>query len=37
MDGQAQIVIERVTHTYRPAHVRTVLALADVSLEVRSR
>ncbi|MGA2814740.1 MAG: ABC transporter ATP-binding protein [Xanthobacteraceae bacterium] len=37
MDGQAQIVIDRVTHTYRPAHGRTVLALADVSLEVRSR
>jgi len=37
MDGQAQIVIDRVTHTYRPAHGRTVLALADVSLEVRPR
>src|SRR5208283_1303477 len=37
MDGQAQIVINRVTHTYRPAHGRTVLALADVSLEVRPR
>jgi NitT/TauT family transport system ATP-binding protein len=37
MDGQAQIVIDRVTHTYRPAHGRTVLALADVSLKVRPR
>jgi NitT/TauT family transport system ATP-binding protein len=37
MDGPAQIVIDRVTHTYRPAHGRTVLALADVSLEVRPR
>jgi NitT/TauT family transport system ATP-binding protein len=37
MDGQAQIVIDRVTHTYRPAHGRNVLALADVSLEVRPR
>lgn len=37
MDGQAQIVIDRVTHTYRPSHGRAVLALADVSLEVRPR
>jgi len=37
MDGPAQIVIDRVTHTYRPAHGRAVLALADVSLEVRPR
>jgi len=37
MDGQAQIVIDRVTHTYRPAHGRTVLALSDVSLEVQPR
>jgi NitT/TauT family transport system ATP-binding protein len=37
MDGQAQIVIEGVTHTYRPAHGRTVCALADVSLDVRPR
>jgi len=37
MDGQAQIVIDRVTHTYRPAHGRSVLALADVSLKVRPR
>jgi len=34
MDGQAQIVIDRVTHTYRPSHGRAVLD-ADVSLEVR--
>jgi NitT/TauT family transport system ATP-binding protein len=37
MDAQAQIVVDRVTHTYRPAHGRTVLALSDVCLEVRSR
>src|ERR1700676_946138 len=37
MDGQAQIVIEGVNHTYRPARGRTVLALSDVSLEVRPR
>jgi NitT/TauT family transport system ATP-binding protein len=37
MSGQAQIVIDRVSHTYRPAHGRTVLALSDVSLEVRPR
>ncbi|MGA3308301.1 MAG: ABC transporter ATP-binding protein [Xanthobacteraceae bacterium] len=37
MDGQAQIVIDRVSHTYRPAHGRAVLALSDVSLEVRPR
>src|SRR6201997_3333586 len=37
MDGQSQIVIERVNHTYRPARGRTVLALSDVSLEVRPR
>jgi NitT/TauT family transport system ATP-binding protein len=37
MNGQAQIVIEGVTHTYRPAHGRTVLALSDVSFEVRPR
>src|SRR6202162_264122 len=37
MDGQGQIVIERVNHTYRPARGRTVLALSDVSLEVRPR
>ncbi len=37
MSGQAQIVIEGVSHTYRPAHGRTVLALSDVSLQVRPR
>jgi NitT/TauT family transport system ATP-binding protein len=37
MAGQAQIVIDRVNHTYRPAHGRAVLALSDVSLEVRPR
>src|SRR5580704_749511 len=37
MDGQAQIVIERVNHTYRPPRGRPVLALSDVSLEVRPR
>jgi NitT/TauT family transport system ATP-binding protein len=31
----SQIVIEGVSHTYRPAHGRPVLALEDVSLEVR--
>jgi len=37
MDGQAQIVIDRVSHIYRPPRGRTVLALSDVSLEVRPR
>jgi NitT/TauT family transport system ATP-binding protein len=37
MKGQAQIVIEGVNHTYRPARGRSVLALSDVSLEVRPR
>jgi NitT/TauT family transport system ATP-binding protein len=37
MGGQAQIVIDQVHHTYRPAHGRSVLALSDVSLEVRPR
>src|SRR6266851_8115312 len=37
MDGQGQIVIEGVNHTYRPVRGRTVLALSDVSLEVRPR
>src|ERR1700693_6004317 len=37
MDGQGQIVIERVNHTYRPARGRTVLALDNVSLAVRPR
>jgi NitT/TauT family transport system ATP-binding protein len=37
MDGRSQIVIEGVNYTYRPARGRTVLALSDVSLEVRPR
>jgi NitT/TauT family transport system ATP-binding protein len=37
MDGQAQIVIDRVNHVYRPPRGRAVLALSDVSLEVRPR
>src|ERR1700751_6301104 len=37
MDGQGQIVIEGGNHPYRPARGRTVLALSDVSLEVRPR
>jgi NitT/TauT family transport system ATP-binding protein len=37
MDGTSQIVIDGVHHTYRPAHGRAVLALSDVSLEVRPR
>src|ERR1700689_5195030 len=37
MDGKGQIVIERVNHTYRPPRGRSVLALSDISLEVRPR
>jgi NitT/TauT family transport system ATP-binding protein len=37
MSEQTQIVIDRVTHTYRPAHGRTVTALEDVRLDVRPR
>ena len=37
MDGQAQIVIDKVNHTYRPPRGKPVLALADVSLEVKPR
>ncbi|MGZ3410744.1 MAG: ABC transporter ATP-binding protein [Xanthobacteraceae bacterium] len=33
----AQIVIDRLSHTYRPAHGRPVLAIDDVSLEVGHR
>src|ERR1700676_2857072 len=33
----AQIVIDRVRHTYRPPRGKPVLALEDVSLEVRER
>jgi NitT/TauT family transport system ATP-binding protein len=34
---RAHIVIDRVSHTYRPASGRLVLALDDVSLEIRER
>jgi NitT/TauT family transport system ATP-binding protein len=37
MIHQAQIVVEGVTHTYRPPRGRPVPALAEVSLEVRRR
>ena len=37
MNEQAQIVVEDVTHTYRPPRGRPVAALAEVSLEVRRR
>jgi NitT/TauT family transport system ATP-binding protein len=37
MNGEAQIVIERVNHTYRPTRGRVVLALSDISLTVRPR
>jgi NitT/TauT family transport system ATP-binding protein len=37
MNGQAPIVIDGVSHTYRPPRGRPVLALDDVSLEVRPR
>jgi NitT/TauT family transport system ATP-binding protein len=37
MSGQSQIVIDRVRHVYRPPNGRAVLALEDVSLEVRRR
>jgi NitT/TauT family transport system ATP-binding protein len=37
MNGPAQIVVEGVSHTYRPPRGRPVQALTDVSLEVRSR
>ena len=33
----AQIEIDRVRHTYRPPRGKPVLALEDVSLEVRER
>src|SRR2546429_9741596 len=35
--AQAQIVIEGVSHCYRPPTGRPVLALEDVSLDVRGR
>ena len=37
MDGQSQIIIEGVNHTYLPPRGRPVLALSDVSLQVRPR
>jgi NitT/TauT family transport system ATP-binding protein len=37
MDDKSQIVIDRVIHTYRPPRGRSVLALSDISLEIRPR
>jgi NitT/TauT family transport system ATP-binding protein len=37
MTPRAQIVVEKVCHHYRPAVGRSVLALEDISLEVRER
>jgi len=37
MSGRSQIVIDRVSHTYRPPSGGATLALEDVSLEVRTR
>ncbi len=37
MSGTAQIVIDRVSHTYRPPRARPVLALDNVSLSVSDR
>jgi NitT/TauT family transport system ATP-binding protein len=37
MSGPTQIIVEDVSHHYRPAVGREVLALQDVSLEVRER
>jgi NitT/TauT family transport system ATP-binding protein len=37
MNGAAHIVIDRVSHTYRPARGRPVLALDNISLSVRDR
>jgi NitT/TauT family transport system ATP-binding protein len=37
MTGESQIVVEKVRHTYRPASGKPVLALDDVSLDVRNR
>jgi len=36
-NGSAQIVIDRLSHMYRPPRGRPVLAIDDVSLEVRPR
>ena len=37
MNGAAQIVVDRVSHVYRPARGRPVHALDEVSLEVQDR
>jgi NitT/TauT family transport system ATP-binding protein len=37
VSGPAQIVIDQVSHYYRPPVGREVLALEDISLEVRER
>jgi NitT/TauT family transport system ATP-binding protein len=37
LNGSAQIVVDRVSHTYRPPRGRPVLALDSASLEVRDR
>lgn len=37
MSGASHIVIDRVSHLYRPPRGRALLALEDVSLEVRER
>src|ERR1041384_6330198 len=37
MSGEPQIAIDQVSHVYRPPRGRPVLALEDVSLEVRQR
>ncbi len=37
MTGQPQIVVDKVSHLYRPPNGRPVLALEDISLEVRPR
>jgi NitT/TauT family transport system ATP-binding protein len=37
MSGSSQIVVEKVSHTYRPARGRAVLALDDISLKVGAR
>src|ERR1051325_10674710 len=36
-DSVKQIAVERVSHVYRPARGRTVLALDEVSLEIGAR
>jgi NitT/TauT family transport system ATP-binding protein len=37
MNDKGQIVIDQVIHTYRPPRGRPVLALSDISLEIRPR